>query len=177
MAPGILSDGSDAGFSKKQFERPIFQLLNSPETRKYETILSLPDLLDFNDKNNPKHTFALQQVKKDGEHAGFKHVTFRALKQAVESCAEWIKNNLGRTAVDARGDVSSEEACPIALFLESDLTLFIHFCALLWMEIPVSLFISRVLLQSGKERGSANVLSPGGFAIGSFRACRNSAFA
>lgn len=151
MAPGILSDQSNAGIVKAHFQRPVFQVVSNPEVLNHETIRSLPDLLEFNDRNNPHHTFALQQVKKDGEHVGFQRISFRVLKQAVDSCAEWINDNLARTTADDLSDVSSGESRPIALFLESDLTLFIHFCALLWMEIPVRPLSYLVLMRKDRN--------------------------
>lgn len=141
MAPGFLSDKDNFDNDRENFQRPIFRLLNVPSQVECDGIRSLPDLLEFNDKNNATHLFALQQVKTDGEHVRFNNVTFRALMHAVEGCAEWTTNKLSRAPVDASRDVSSEKSRPVALFLESDLTLLVHFCALLWMEIPVCLVL------------------------------------
>jgi acyl-CoA synthetase (AMP-forming)/AMP-acid ligase II len=99
---------------------------------------SLPELIHFNAVNNPTHLFALQQIRKDGHHLGFHRVTYQSLAHAVEKCADWLKDRVPECSGVDDAQRSSKECYLVALFLESDMTLFIYLCALLWMEIPVS---------------------------------------
>lgn len=98
-----------------------------------DTIRSLPDLIDFNAEANPDHTFCIQAEARppsdSGTQFGTRRISFKDLKNAVGACSEWLVENVGQSrATDSR---------PVALYIESDVGLFIYIAALLASGIPV----------------------------------------
>lgn len=128
------------GSYSRLFERPIFRLFIDPRAAENETIRSLPDLIQFNALRNPRGAFCIQSkeskvLAKDFEAV---EVTFLELAQAVERCCQWILSNINRVhPAHLAEDGIVRKGPPVALFLESDLTLFIYLAALLALNIPV----------------------------------------
>ena len=115
----------------KPFFRPQFQV-DKPMTSK-DTIRSLPDLIQFNAENNPHHVFCVQEERREGRTVDLVEITFLKLRDLVARCIEHIASH------DIGVDTPKENfLLPIALYLESDVTLFVYLSALLWMGIPVS---------------------------------------
>lgn len=127
------------------FQRPSFQLLPTPGSKAdlLHDIRSLPDLVHFNAVHNPDHVFCLQSKQPhDATQCDFTRITFRQLAQAVEHCCVWILANINGARPPVVGhDRIIDKAPPIALFLESDVGLFIYLTALLSLNIPVSFYI------------------------------------
>ncbi|KAH6635416.1 hypothetical protein B0J18DRAFT_418741 [Chaetomium sp. MPI-SDFR-AT-0129] len=116
-------------------------------------IESLLDLIAFNVEHNPNHMFCVQaslpkdhdatddnndsknpgQVPFDG-----RSITFRELGVAVVACASWL-SGLGLRRVDDQGRPK-----PLALYLQSDVGLFILLSALLSLDVPVLLLSARL---------------------------------
>jgi hypothetical protein len=121
------------------FKRPRFDLLVSAESAEQQEIKCLPHLIQFNAINNPNHTFCVQaQLISDDQTLAFKYISFLELDQAVGRCCDWILTNV-KDAHPANftenGSVCKSQ--PIALFMESDVSLFIYITALLTLNIPV----------------------------------------
>jgi hypothetical protein len=131
--------------AKRPFTRPKFSALPKkglqPEDASLarEQIESLPDLIDFNAQHNPDHVFCLQaSFSKDHDDdtaerpEGFhgRPITFRELGVAVAVCAAWLS---GLRQMDHQGRPK-----PLALYLQSDVGLFLHLSALLSLDVPVS---------------------------------------
>ena len=131
--------------SEKQFQRPTFSLLpipsdSSTQWEPLSTLRTLPDLVHFNALHNPHLVFCLQsrQSQCTPGDVEFTTITFRQLGCAVESCCSWILQNIQAAHAARLGDGDIvQKAPPIALFLESDVGLFIHIVALLTLNIPV----------------------------------------
>jgi acyl-CoA synthetase (AMP-forming)/AMP-acid ligase II len=138
MAPTSVNSEARLPGVNENFCRAILQLEEDLTESEKKGVGSLPELIQFNAVNNPTHLFALQQIRKDGQHLGFHRVTYQSLLHAVEECADWLKDRVTECSVVDDAQRSSKECRPVALFLESDMTLFIYLCALLWMDIPVS---------------------------------------
>lgn len=133
------------GSYSPSFERPTFKLFldqsADQSAASTESIRSLPDIILFNALHNPQAKFCSQikQSKVSGNDFEIVEVTFLELAHAVERCCQWILSNIDRVypaKVFENGGV--EKGPPLALFLESDLTLFIYIAALLTLNIPVS---------------------------------------
>ena len=131
--------------SEKGFQRPSFSLLPIPPdpTTEWEpltTLRTLPDLVHFNALHNPRHVFCLQSRQSQSTPGGFDFtsITYSQLGCAVESCCSWLLQNIpaAHAARLKDGDIV-QKAPPIALFLESDVGLFIYIIALLTLNIPV----------------------------------------
>ena len=134
----FLPDGAcpQSVSGNKPFLRPSFKLQNPPSASDGKAIRSLSDLIVFNAEFNPDHSFALQEERKRGCFTGFTRITFAKLYEVVKEGTNWVANAVLRAA-----SKQSVEPCQahraVALFLESDLTLFVYLCALLHMNIPV----------------------------------------
>lgn len=124
------------------FQRPSFQLLPDPESKSGvpHDIRSLPELVHFNALQNPHHVFCLQcKQSPDTLQFEFVRITFQQLGQAVEHCCLWILANIEGAHTPIIGDGGAiKKSPPVALFLESDVSLFIYITALLSLNIPVS---------------------------------------
>ena len=132
----------DGAKTKHGFKRAVINLFPENPNRteedvarghKVDEILSLPDLVRFNAIFNGSHTFCVQQVAK----ADPVHISFRLFHLAVVRCCLWLSQTVEPGA--CRGPYDSSQPCsPIALFLESDIVVFIYVTALLRCNIPVS---------------------------------------
>lgn len=110
------------------FKRPIFS--PRPLGHRLEPdvagsdISSLPDLVRFNARKNPNHIFAKASK-----------ITFSQLEELIRRCAGWLRS----TVTSARQNGDSDT--PVALYLESDIGLFIHLVALLSIDVPVFIIL------------------------------------
>ena len=113
-----------------KFQRPKLSL---NQKDKIVGAKSLPELIHFNAEFNPTHIFCKQAEvagREGGEPVYRVHdISMKELKLAIESCVVWISCALASSTFKENG--------PVALYLESDIGLFIHFAALLEMGIPV----------------------------------------
>ncbi|KAL4890076.1 hypothetical protein BDV59DRAFT_99330 [Aspergillus ambiguus] len=116
----------------KEFIRPLLQVSRTPVTDP-SAIHSLPDLIDFDAEHNPNHEFALQEIRQGGKHLSLTPVTFSELKNAAITCAHLIRKRLPS---EADGEYQYGARPPVAIFLESDVNLFVHLAALLYLNIP-----------------------------------------
>ena len=133
------------------FKRPRFDLLVSAETAREQEIKCLPDLIRFNALHNPDHTFCVQaQLTSHDQTLDFRYISFLELDQAVERCCNWILANV-KDAHSAKfaEDGSVRKSQPIALFMESDVGLFIYIAALLTLNIPVRLSSPKCIKKCG----------------------------
>ncbi|KAG2419144.1 hypothetical protein HFD88_002249 [Aspergillus terreus] len=143
---------------EQEFCRPSFQVSRDPVTDP-SAIHSLPDLVDFNAEHNPDHEFALQEVRHGGKHISLTPITFRELQLAAITCARLIRKQLPGEPAEPEGGHQGMMRQPVAVFLESDVNLFIHLVALLYLNIPVLVLSVRLspgaishLLESASAR-------------------------
>ena len=123
------------------FRRPIFNLVSDETEPTSSSIRSLPDLILYNATHNPKGVFSAQARKpsKQVKELEIVDVSFLGLALSVERCCDWILGNINgahEARIDSNGSV--QKCKPVALLLESDLTLFVYLAALLTLNIPVS---------------------------------------
>jgi|SRR5690242_10208671 len=124
------------------FSRARFDPLGRKVARD-DNIRSLPDLINFNAEVNPHHLFCIQaSARSDVDHGkaeygeyGATHISFRSLKQAVDACSAWLEKIL---LLPAGKEGNRPKPAPVALYLESDISLFIYIAALLVLGVPVS---------------------------------------
>lgn len=130
---------------RQPFQRAQFDLLSDQHAVGPSIVRSLPDLIQHNALHNPGHLFCIQckQYTKGGDsRLGFVHLTFQELKEAVDRCCQWILENIAEARVaEACDDGSVQKSRPIALFMESDVNLFVYIAALLTLNIPVRLTV------------------------------------
>ena len=137
----VIQSAVAMGSYSPSFERPTFKLFLNQSAAETESIRSLPDLILFNSIRNPQAIFCAQikQSKTPENDFEIVKVTFLELAYAVERCCQWILSNIdGVYPAKVFEDVGIQKSPPLALFLESDLTLFIYIAALLTLNIPVS---------------------------------------
>lgn len=132
------------GSIKSLFERPRFTPLPpKPVTENQpETITSLPDLIKFNARHNPDHTFCIQARSSSEPNGAAKRknaafdacsITFAQLESAVYACASAIST----LTTQNRNSNDLQASEPLALYFESDVGLFFHLAALLTLNLPV----------------------------------------
>ena len=128
-----------------RFRRAHFNLLGG-EDNSQEAIRGLPDLILFNAVHNPNHVFCIQakQLSTASEFE-FISITYSELAQGVERACAWIISNVaGAHAAKLCDDGGIIKSRPVALFMESDVGLFIYLAALLTLNIPVRFTVLRL---------------------------------
>ena len=119
------------------FKRARFSSTTPKEAEQLDgqdAIASLPDLIRFNARENPEHIFCVQAETAGASRYDSRKITFSQLDGAVDSCATWIHQVVKSSSPRNSGEKPPR---PVALYLESDIGLFIHVAALLAMDIPV----------------------------------------
>lgn len=121
-------------YCESRFIRPKFSPLPpaNVESLAQDSINSLPELIRYNAIHNGDRTFCIQ-----GEAAveDARMISFKELEDAMSACSFWVEEQLGSSK-------KGHEPCakrPIALYLESDVGLFIYIAAMLASNIPVSI--------------------------------------
>ncbi|KAK5631479.1 hypothetical protein RRF57_007193 [Xylaria bambusicola] len=152
-----------------KFKRPVFdpKPTGSPSAgNALESISSLPQLIQFNARENPNHIFALQSELNKDSLTGRREnsynaiaINFKQLDLMVCCCADWIQ----RVATPANQNGGLVKQQPVAIFLESGVGLFLHLAALLSLNIPILLVSVRLsstsILHLLRETGSKIILA------------------
>ncbi|KAF1983330.1 acetyl-CoA synthetase-like protein [Aulographum hederae CBS 113979] len=100
-------------------------------------IRTLPELVEHNAKHNADYIFCRQVLKK-GADLGFRDITHGQLKTAILNCQDWL---LGTFEHLERQKLLSNisdfgRPRPVALFMDSDVGLWIHLLALAGLGVP-----------------------------------------
>lgn len=126
---------------RHQFQRASFDILLDQQSDSPSSIRSLPDIIQHNAIHNPDHIFCIQckqSVSGGGSRLDFIHVTFLELKHAVDRCCQWLLENISDIhPAEVCSDGAVRKSRPVALFMESDVGLFLHIAALLALNVPV----------------------------------------
>ncbi|KAK7709575.1 putative secondary metabolism biosynthetic enzyme [Botryosphaeria dothidea] len=101
-------------------------------------IKSLPDLVDFNARENPNHLFCLQSYKTaEDSHFRIDRVSHLLFKQAILRCARWLGTDVsGLTLPHTGADGTFVKGPPVAILLESSVGLLVHEMALMGLGVP-----------------------------------------
>lgn len=124
---------------KYVFCRPSFQVSREFPTTQTQ-LKTLPDLIDFNYEHNAECLFAIQEIRSAGMPPYSISITFKDLKKAVIACSDLLKKSrrdAEENNVSTEPELQSKKR-PVALFMESDVTLFVYLAALLYLDVPVS---------------------------------------
>lgn len=131
------------------FVRPKFTL-HQPPVPDPKEILTLPDLVEFNARQNPDHTFCLQYHHNVA--LAPRRITMAELQDAVLRCSTWlIEQGMAYSPTLVEGRLV--KAPPVAILMSSDVGWFIYFLALLRLGVPVRLFGSRDYTCSNSIKG------------------------
>ena len=99
-------------------------------------IRNILELVDFDARHNPDHTFCLQEVK---DAPSLMKITFKQLAQAVRVASAWLcQVGVGKHPGERHGGGVRDEALPVGLLMGSDIGIFINLLALMRLGIPVS---------------------------------------
>ena len=123
-------------YAENRFIRPRFSPRSPPndEALESDSISSLPHLIRHNALYNPDRMFCIQGQESLENPLP---ISFKVLENAVSACSSWVEEQLGL----GRDGSEQRVKCPVALYMESDVGLFIYIAALLASNIPVSIFI------------------------------------
>lgn len=116
-------------------------------TPEKDEIRTLPELLEWNARENPDHLFCVQAEKKrqigeSNDPYELTSITNDDFKRAVGRCVRWLEGNvpglkdLGSPDGDAEKVTGKPPA--VALLMESDVGILIHLFALMSIGVPVS---------------------------------------
>ena len=133
----------DSRSAQSPFERAQFDILLDQYSTSPSLIRSLPDLVRYNAIHNPHRLFCIQckqSATEQGSRLAFVRVTFLQLNEAIDRCCRWLETVEDIHAAKLGSDGSIQKSRPVALFMESDLGLFIHIVALLTVNVPVRFF-------------------------------------
>jgi hypothetical protein len=124
--------------SQLVFRRPL--LANAQTGRANEAIKTVPELIHFHARANPEYVFCMQSdFSGEGLDEEFRDVTYTVLEQAVLACQTSIVDTIGQTDLPNRdGYGKIVKRAPIALLMESDLSILLYLFSLLGLGIPVS---------------------------------------
>jgi len=128
--------------SPVSFIRPPIHIPSNGEP--LDNSWTLPDIVDFNAKHNPDSLFCYQK-RKDSHETKMFAITHLALRNAVVSCQSWLVENIaGIRRFEEQSGASSSGRRPIALFMESNVGLWVYMLALLGLDVPVLLLSARL---------------------------------
>ena len=101
------------------------------------SLRSIPELIDFNAEENPKAVFCYQAIRSENAANGgvVMTVTMEQLRDAIRTCSKRLRNenpDLLTRFVDGEA-----KPAPVALFMDSDLSLLLHLFSLLALGVPV----------------------------------------
>jgi acyl-CoA synthetase (AMP-forming)/AMP-acid ligase II len=132
---GILARQQEAGPS---FTPAPIQLRSPVPSKDY--IKTVPALVEYNADRNANHPFCVQ-IRKNGQSPAERllTVTHGELKDAVTRCQEWLLQNVAGIQLPShRHDGRIQKGAPVALFMESDVGLWIYVVALMGLGVSVS---------------------------------------
>jgi acyl-CoA synthetase (AMP-forming)/AMP-acid ligase II len=107
-------------------------------------VRSLPELIDFHARVNPRHRFCIQ-VQKSAD-VPLLDVTYEQLKQAILRCQSWLCRNVAEIQIENRGAKHRDR--PVGLLMDSDLTLVIYLFALMGLGVPTVLLSTRLSVEA-----------------------------
>lgn len=109
-------------------------------------IRTVPELVDFNAKFNPTHTFALQAQKANsGSDLNFLNVNYDMLHRSVLRCQEWFVKTISELQLPEEDhNRNLKKGAPIAFCMESNIGMIIHILALMGLGVPVAILSPRL---------------------------------
>ena len=105
------------------------------------SIQTIPQLIEHNADRNSDHPFCLQAQKETKDApAQILSVSYTVLKRSILHCQEVLIESIAQLDLPATSsDGSIHKGPPVALLVDSDIGLLLHFFALLGLGVPVSL--------------------------------------
>jgi acyl-CoA synthetase (AMP-forming)/AMP-acid ligase II len=102
-----------------------------------QTIRTIPELIDFHARQNPDHVFCMQSDSSlEGEE--FHTVDYACLENAILACQTSILGDIGPACLPRQNaDGSIVKSAPVALLMESDLSILLYLFSLFGLGIPV----------------------------------------
>ncbi|KAL2812958.1 hypothetical protein BJX63DRAFT_432247 [Aspergillus granulosus] len=141
----------------RPYRRPEIKLYPAPSDT--GLIRTLPEVVEFNARENPDHVFCLQAKKNpDTSIPTLIPVTNCQLRDAISHCASLLRVHIKLQLPIVSEDGTVKKRAPVALLMESDIGLWIHKMALMGMGVPVLLISARLsatAVHSLLERTSA----------------------
>ncbi|KAK2463766.1 hypothetical protein APHAL10511_004204 [Amanita phalloides] len=131
------------------FIRPLINLGYGNDSP--DGINTLSELIEFAATHNPNHIFGLQaransssctsgKTFGSGGDLSFCEITFVQLRRVVERASAWALSSGAAVGRMCR----TEKVSPVAIFLSSDVTVFIYMAALLRIGVPVLVLSARL---------------------------------
>lgn len=120
-------------------------VLSLPTHTQASSLRTLPELVEHNAKNNATYLFCQQAARRLDGSLHLVSVTHSQLKDAVLRCQEWLRETVNELKLPCPGeDDRFSKGPPVALFMESDVGLWVHLLALISLGVPVLLLSARL---------------------------------
>ncbi|KAF2135592.1 uncharacterized protein K452DRAFT_281299 [Aplosporella prunicola CBS 121167] len=129
------------------FKPPTINLRSTDPSK--DEIRSLPELLEFNARNNPNHIFCIQAEKSrsndETDGLDFQRISHLQFSDAVRACSQWLQEHVPELKTPQRNEQNEViKGPPIALLMESDVGILIHIMALMSLGVPLLLLSARL---------------------------------
>lgn len=110
-------------------------------------IRTLPELVEFHVKHNPRHIFCIQAEKPLIEDGAYQltPVSYERLQQAIFRCQAWLRDNVPNIHASFLDDHGIVNRCAsVAVLMESHAGLAVFILTLMGMGVPVVLLSTRL---------------------------------
>lgn len=144
--------------ARDSFVRPRISL--SYDNDLLDSVKSLPELIEFAATHNKDHIFGLQACS-GSDTISWSPITFGQFQRAVEYASEWlIQSRTSAGRIDRADNIA-----PVAVLLNSDITIFLYLAALVRIGTPALLLSPRLsptaVAHLLDETGASAVLTNG----------------
>lgn len=103
------------------------------------SVRSLPELVDYNSKENRDYPFCIQGKASGGENESFQTISHAEFQKACGRCAGNLVWTIAEIVLPSQQqDGAFVKGRPVALFINSDVGLLIYMVALMGLGVPVS---------------------------------------
>jgi acyl-CoA synthetase (AMP-forming)/AMP-acid ligase II len=125
----------------QSFKAADIDLRSETSASNNQRIRTIPELIEYNARVNPEALFCYQALKSTDTAGGHTDVpppvaavNMRQLRDAVWRCSQRLRQELG---LGRESKTPTGKSAPVALFMDSDLSLLIHLFALMALGTPV----------------------------------------
>ncbi|KAJ0100687.1 hypothetical protein J7T55_010622 [Diaporthe amygdali] len=148
----VITDSEELGVIARNrgFKAAAIRLKQTASSRGAQTI---PELIDYNARVNPDACFCVQAVKPVGARPrNYVIFTMRQLRYAVLWCSKELRacltgleiTNVSAETVPGPDHTFHVRPDPVALFMDSDISLLVYLFSLLALGVPVALVSIRL---------------------------------
>jgi hypothetical protein len=152
--PSSLRGLNGLGNYHQFFKAADINLRSEVPSSNDQHIRSIPELIDYNARVNPEALFCYQALKSTDALGDtdvpppVAVVNMAQLRDAVWHCSQRL---LGELGISRENKTPTGKPAPVALFMDSDLSLLIHLFALMALGTPVRSYKNHAATKTNSE--------------------------